>query len=80
MNAYTTNDSFLKDNIQWAATATNWNRFVATSTLGVIHMGNKKDAMTELNKYFSGQVSQDQGQQPSPYATAGAYYAYGLVH
>ena len=44
MNAYTTNDAFLKDNISWAGQATNWNRFNATATLGMIHMGNKKEA------------------------------------
>jgi 26S proteasome regulatory subunit N2 len=54
MNAYTTNDIFLRDNITWAALATNWNRFNATATLGMIHMGNKKEAMTILQPYFSG--------------------------
>ena len=37
MNAYTTNDNFLRDNLSWAALATNWNRFNATATLGMIH-------------------------------------------
>jgi 26S proteasome regulatory subunit N2 len=41
MNAYTTNDAFLRDNLSWTATATNWNRFSATSSLGMIHLGNK---------------------------------------
>ena len=76
MNAYTTNDSFIRDNLQWAAQATNWNRFNATATLGMIHMGNKAEALTVLNPYFTGQ----NGQPPSPYSTAGAYYAYGLIH
>mmetsp|Transcript_25435 Transcript_25435/g.19178 ORF Transcript_25435/g.19178 Transcript_25435/m.19178 type:complete len:104 (-) Transcript_25435:1627-1938(-) len=76
MNAYTTNDSFLRDNISWAAQATNWNRFNATASLGIIHMGNKKEAMQILNPYFTG--SGDQGS--SPFSTAGAYYAYGLIH
>ena len=40
MNAYTTNDSFINDNLQWVATATNWNRFSATASLGMIHMCN----------------------------------------
>ena len=48
MNAYTCNDSFLRDNIQWAALATNWNRFNATATLGMIHIGNKKEAQSIL--------------------------------
>ena len=52
MNAYTTNDAFLRDNISWAGNATNWNRFMVTSTLGMIHMGNKNQAeeiLPELN-------------------------------
>lgn len=54
MNAYTTNDSLVRDNLQWAAQATNWNRFNATATLGMIHMGNKKEALAVLNPYFTG--------------------------
>jgi len=60
MNAYTTNDAFLRDNLSWAAMATNWNRFNATATLGVIHMGNKKEAMAILNPYFTGAAGPDQ--------------------
>jgi 26S proteasome regulatory subunit N2 len=78
MNASTTNDNFLRDNLTWAALATNWNRFNATATLGMIHMGNKKEAMTILQPYFSGAASPEQ--QSSPYSTAGAYYAYGLIN
>lgn len=79
MNAYTTNDAFLRDNLSWAALATNWNRFNATASLGMIHMGNKKEALTVLNPYFSGVAGPDAG-AASPYSTAGAYYAYGLIH
>lgn len=41
----------------------------------MVHQGNKAEALTVLNPYFTGG-----GSQPSPYSTAGAYYAYGLVH
>ena len=78
MNAYTTNDTFLKDNLLWVAQATNWNRFNATASLGIIHGGNKKDALEILNPYFSGAAHPEQ--QNSPYTTAGAYFAYGLIH
>ena len=37
MNAYTTNDAFLRDNLSWAESATNWNRFMVISSLGMIH-------------------------------------------
>jgi 26S proteasome regulatory subunit N2 len=60
MNAYTTNDAFLRDNLSWTASATNWNRFSATSSLGMIHMGNKKEAMQILNPYFTGVNNPDQ--------------------
>mmetsp|Transcript_4842 Transcript_4842/g.3319 ORF Transcript_4842/g.3319 Transcript_4842/m.3319 type:complete len:150 (-) Transcript_4842:1552-2001(-) len=79
MNAYTTNDSFLRDNIAWASNATNWNRFSATASLGMIHMGNKAQAMDILQPYFSGGGA-NPDQSNSPYSTAGAYYAYGLIN
>jgi len=78
MNAYTTNDSFLQDNLTWVAKATNWNRFTATASLGIIHMGNRKEAMKILTPYFSGAASAEQ--QNSPYSTAGAYFSYGLIN
>ena len=75
MNAFTTNDSFLRDNLDWVAKATNWNRFSATASVGVIHQGNTKDAEEILLPYINGQ-----GGNSSPYSTAGAYYAYGIIH
>mmetsp|Transcript_14871 Transcript_14871/g.23044 ORF Transcript_14871/g.23044 Transcript_14871/m.23044 type:complete len:107 (+) Transcript_14871:598-918(+) len=78
MNSFTTNDTFLQDNISWVAQAKNWNRFNATASLGLIHSGNKKDSLKILDPYFSGSVNADQ--PSSPYMTAGAYMAYGLIH
>ena len=78
MNAFTTNDTFLKDNAPWVGQATNWNRFNATASLGIIHGGNKKNALDILNPYFSGAPAPDMPN--SPYTTAGAYFAYGLIH
>lgn len=78
MNAFTTNDTFLKDNMSWVGQLTNWNRFNATASLGVIHGGNKKEALEVLNPYFTGAAAPDQ--QNSPFTTAGAYFAYGLIH
>lgn len=37
MNAGTTNDEFLRENLQWLALANNWSKFSATAALGVIH-------------------------------------------
>lgn len=76
MNSYTTNDAFLRDNLAWAESAINWNRFMAISSLGMIHVGNKANADELLTPYFAGGA----GPNNSPYCTAGAYYAYGLIH
>ena len=76
MNAYTTNDAFLRDNLPWAESAINWNRFMVISSLGMIHQGNKSKADEILMPYFAGGA----GPNNSPYCTAGAYYAYGLIH
>ena len=47
----------------------------------MIHMGNKKEAMTVLNPYFTGQgIDAGAGGATSPFSTAGAYYAYGLIN
>jgi len=54
MNAFTTNDTFLQDNMSWVGQAKNWNRFSATSSLGMIHGGNKKDSLKILDPYFAG--------------------------
>lgn len=79
MNAYTTNDAFIKDNMTWVSQATNWNRFSATASLGMIHMCNASQANEVLEPYLNGGAGAGQG-QTSPYATAGAYFAYGLIH
>jgi len=78
MNAYTTNDTFITDNLQWVATATNWNRFSATASLGMIHMSNSSKALEVLNPYLTGGAQL--GGSSSPYATAGAHFAYGLIN
>ena len=75
MNSMTTNDSFLRENINWVAKATNWSRFSATASIGMIHMGNESQAEDILSPYIDGT-----GSQASPYSTSGAYYAYGLIN
>lgn len=37
MHAGTTVDTFLRENLDWLARATNWAKFSATASLGVIH-------------------------------------------
>ena len=75
MNAGTSNDSFLRDNLDWLAKATNWSKFSATAGLGVIHKGNIKNSRTVMSPYLpSGSGS------TSPYSEGGALYALGIIH
>jgi 26S proteasome regulatory subunit N2 len=55
--------------------ATNWARFVATASLGAIHMGNTKNSRQLLRNFLPGGSNAS-----SIYATGGAYYGIGLIH
>lgn len=37
MSSGTTSDQFFRDNLDWLARATNWAKFTAAASLGVIH-------------------------------------------
>ena len=39
MNACTTRDSFLRDNMEWIRKAKHWAQFTATASIGVVHRG-----------------------------------------
>lgn len=43
MHAGTTGDEFLRSNLEWLGSATNWAKFGATASLGVIHRGHLND-------------------------------------
>lgn len=76
MNAGTTTDTFLRENLDWLGRATNWAKFSATAGLGVIHKGHLKEARKLLSPYLP-QGPADAG---SPYSEGGALYALGLIH
>lgn len=76
MFAGTGNDSFLRENLDWVSKATNWSKFSAAASLGVIHKGNSAKAMDILNPYLPGPPSPNS----SPYSEGGALYALGLIH
>jgi len=76
MFAGTGNDTFLRDNLDWVSKATNWSKFSAAASLGVIHKGNIAKAMDILNPYLPGPPSPNS----SPYSEGGALYALGLIH
>ncbi|CAB9508065.1 ATPase regulatory subunit 1 [Seminavis robusta] len=86
--AGTTNDSFLRDYLDWMKKASNWAKFSATASLGVIHASHVTEAMHLLQPYLpanpNGDGDGDGGGTPvSPsggYAEGGSLYALGLIH
>jgi len=75
MSAGTTADSFLRDNLEWLSRATNWAKFTATATLGVIHRGHVKQALSLLQPYLP-----QAGMSASAYSEGGALFALGIIH
>ena len=75
MNSGTTSDQFLRDNLEWLARATNWAKFTATASLGVIHKGHEKEALNLMATY----LPKDSG-PGSAYSEGGGLYALGLIH
>jgi len=70
-------DTFLRENLDWLAKATNWAKFSATAGLGVIHRGALTKSKALVNPYLP---SAPGGSSPSPYSEGGALYALGLMH
>lgn len=75
MNAGTTRDQFLRDNLDWLGKASNWAKFTAVGSIGVVHKGHVHESMNLLRPYLP-----QAGQSSSPYSEAGALYALGLIH
>lgn len=75
MNSGTTNDSFLRENLEWLGKSTNWAKFTATASLGVVHKGHVRESMNLLAPYLP-----QGGVSASPYSEGGALYAMGLIH
>lgn len=85
--AGTSNDLFLRDNLDWMKKASNWAKFSATASLGVIHAGYTTEAMTLLNPYLpQTPVSNNSSSYASHTSIAGGYteggslYALGIIH
>jgi len=78
MQCGTTSDVFLRKNLEWLSKATNWAKFSATASLGVIHKGHIKESKSILSTYLPG--PQAGGARGSPYSEGGALYAMGLIH
>ncbi|ETV82919.1 hypothetical protein H257_04690 [Aphanomyces astaci] len=77
MNCGTTVDAFLRDNLDWLGKASNWAKFSATASIGVIHKGHVRESMNLLAPYLPQAAG---GAPTSPYSEGGALYALGLIH
>ncbi|CAF1200527.1 unnamed protein product [Rotaria sordida] len=71
----TTSDQFFRDNLEWLARATNWAKFTAATSLGVIHKGHIKEALNLMSAYLPKDSTGN-----SSYAEGGGLYALGLIH
>ena len=74
MHSGTTTDTFLRDNLDWLGRATNWAKFTATASLGVIHQGHEDNALERMATYLPADGNN------SPYQEGGGLYALGLIH
>lgn len=54
---------------------TNWCRFTATASLGIIHQGNIEKGLEIMDPFLPGSRT-----NPSVYAQSGAYYGLGLIY
>ncbi|KAL3108381.1 hypothetical protein niasHT_015303 [Heterodera trifolii] len=75
MHCGTTCDDFLRENLDWISKATNWNKFNAVASLGLIHKGHERDAKKLLEPYLP-KGEQDQ----FGFKEGGSLFAYGLIH
>ena len=71
----TTNDEFLRKNLEFLSHASNWAKFSATVSLGSIHRGQLDRSRDLLNAYLP-----KPGVTSSAYSEGGALLALGLIH
>ncbi len=85
MHAGTTVDQFLRENLEWLGKASNWAKFSATASLGVIHKGQIKESLNILNPYLPNQGGNNANRGNAPgagsvYSEGGALFALGIIH
>uniref|UniRef100_A0A915N686 26S proteasome non-ATPase regulatory subunit 1 n=1 Tax=Meloidogyne javanica TaxID=6303 RepID=A0A915N686_MELJA len=74
MHTGTTCDDFLRENLDWISKATNWNKFNAVASLGLIHKGHEREARKILDPYLPrGDVD------PYGFKEGGSLYAYATT-
>eukprot|EP00301_Raphidiophrys_heterophryoidea_P010428 c1554_g1_i1.p1 GENE.c1554_g1_i1~~c1554_g1_i1.p1 ORF type:complete len:1020 (-),score=254.89 c1554_g1_i1:84-3095(-) len=81
MHAGTTNDSFLRINMDWLRQARNWAKFSVIGSLGLIRHGQLKDGMALLRDFLPqrGAAAGTEG-SGGKYQEGGALYALGLIN
>eukprot|EP00164_Ancoracysta_twista_P002156 GFYU01002846.1.p1 GENE.GFYU01002846.1~~GFYU01002846.1.p1 ORF type:complete len:990 (+),score=411.16 GFYU01002846.1:151-3120(+) len=77
MQAGTTQDTYIRENLDWFGRAANWARFSGTASFGVIHKGHLKAGNKVLGGYLPQAGAPTQG---GPHSEGGALYALGLIH
>ena len=77
MFAGTANTDFVREQMDWFKKSSNWAKFSATASIGVIHRpkGTLQQSRRELEAYLP-----QGGGSTSPYSEGGALYALGLIH
>lgn len=75
VHAGTTNDDFIRKNMEWLGAATNWCKYTAISTLGLVYRGHRLQSRHLLSQYLP-----KPGVTASEYSEAGALFALGLIH
>lgn len=76
MNAGTTSDWFIRENLDWLGKAVNWSKFSVTASLGVIHRGSIGQGQKLLEPYLRESLTG----QSSAYQKGGALFAMGLIY
>ncbi|XP_061385328.1 uncharacterized protein LOC133320747 [Danaus plexippus] len=72
MQAGTTCDVFVKENLEWLAAATGWSKFLLAASAGVLQKGHLSASQQVLAAYLPGSGS-------GPYAEGGGLYGLGLI-
>jgi 26S proteasome regulatory subunit N2 len=77
LQSFTQDDSFLKvkENLEWAAKSTHWNKFSSIASLGLIFKNNRDKA--PLTKFLP---EANAGDGVNHYQNGGAFYALGLLY
>ncbi|KAM3728462.1 26S proteasome non-ATPase regulatory subunit [Dirofilaria immitis] len=75
MHLGTTTDDFLRDNLEWISKATNWNKFNAVASLGLIHKGHEANALKLLDPYLPKGEADQFG-----FKEGGSLYAYVISY